>query len=53
MNSLAVVTGSGIAQASSTASPVLSEVSVKLFGVAFLVILGGFMIWYLIMRRRP
>lgn len=53
MVGLAVVNGSGVAQASSTASPVLSPASVAVLGVVFLVIFGGFMVWYMIMRRRP
>ena len=53
MFGLAVVNDSGLAQASSTASPVLSQASVGALGAVFLVIFGGFMVWYMIMRRRP
>lgn len=52
MVDLAVVTSSGLAQASAASSPVLSEASVQVLGVVFLVIFGGFMVWYMIMRRR-
>lgn len=53
MFGLAVVNDSGLAQASSAASPVLSQASVQVLGIVFVVIFGGFMVWYMIMRRRP
>ena len=53
MVGLAAVTSSGLAQASSTDSPVLSGASVTALGIVFVVIFGGFMVWYMIMRRRP
>jgi|GEM_PF-2433807 len=53
MVGLAAINNSGLAQANSTASPVLSPASVGALGIVFLVIFGGFMVWYMIMRRRP
>lgn len=42
----------GAASARSTTSPIAATVPVKLFGILFLVILVGFLIWYMIMRNK-
>jgi hypothetical protein len=46
------VTSNTGSSATSTASPLAAGVPIKLFGIMFLVILAGFLIWYLIMRGR-
>ncbi len=51
MVGLAVMTDSGLAQASSTGAPILANVPIKLFGIGFLVVLVVFLAWYMYMRR--
>ena len=49
----AISSGPVGAQATSTTAPVMAGVPVMLFGIVFLVVLAAFLIWYMIMRRRP
>ncbi len=51
MVNLGVVADSGLTRVNSSESTLMANVPIGLFGIVFLVILAGFIIWLMYMRR--
>jgi hypothetical protein len=48
-----VVSVAPVSRASSTTVGVMPAVPLKMFGIGFLILFGGFFVWYLYARRKP